>query len=319
MSLSELKTELEDEISKIMDEDFNVLVTETSLVPTVDSENITYPNLDDKRIKSVTINTCILYIDIRNSTQLNIDYNLKTLTRLYSAFMRSMTKAAQYFGGHVRNIIGDRVMVVFEEEDCFTNAVETAILLNSVSEYLLNKYFPEEKLEFGIGIDYGEMLVSKGGIRKDGKENAPYKSLVWLGKPANIASKLTDLANKSIETNSFYIIDKRDPGNKKYHNLSFEDFFRHDKFLSKQKFSRTKRSDDNDLDFLYSENYSAFPERSSHKTPKILMTEKVYLEYKNSNPNDLSVKENFWKKQPSHILNRKTIYGGSIIYRIFKS
>jgi hypothetical protein len=49
----------------------------------------------------------------------------------------------------------------------------------------------------GIGIDYGRMLVTKTGVRRHGNEQQNYRSLVWLGRPANIASKLTDLANKT--------------------------------------------------------------------------------------------------------------------------
>jgi hypothetical protein len=40
------------------------------------------------------------------------------------------------------------------------------------------------------------MLATKTGIRRHGEQQGNYRNLVWLGRPANVASKLTDLANK---------------------------------------------------------------------------------------------------------------------------
>jgi len=50
----------------------------------------------------------------------------------------------------------------------------------------------------GIGIDYGTMRVIKVGVPRRGQEASPNRGLVWAGAPANIASRLTDRANKSI-------------------------------------------------------------------------------------------------------------------------
>jgi adenylate cyclase len=107
-----------------------------------------------------------------------------------------MTRVARYYGGHVRGIIGDRVMVVFDKKDCFEDAVNTAVLMNSVAKHILNKHFKKNEIQCGIGIDYGKMLVTKVGIIRRSQEKSNYKGLVWLGRPANVTSKLTDLANK---------------------------------------------------------------------------------------------------------------------------
>src|ERR1019366_6964287 len=99
----------------------------------------------------------------------------------------------------VRGIIGDRVLMLFDAANCFTNVIDTAILINSVCQYVLNKHFTHNEITFGIGIDYGNMLATKTGIRRHGSAQQSYRSLVWLGRPANIASKLTDHANKPEE------------------------------------------------------------------------------------------------------------------------
>jgi adenylate cyclase len=103
-----------------------------------------------------------------------------------------MTRCAQVFGGEVRGIIGDRVMILFDSSSCFTNAVDTAVLINSVCQYVINKHFKHDEVSFGVGIDHGRMLATKTGVRRHGSAQQSYRSLVWLGRPANIASKLTD-------------------------------------------------------------------------------------------------------------------------------
>lgn len=114
--------------------------------------------------------------------------------------MRAATRCATYYGGEVRGIIGDRVMVIFETDKCFTKSVDTAILMNSVCKRVLNKHFKHGEVTFGIGIDFGRMLATKTGIRRHGSAQQSYRNLVWLGRPANIASKLTDAANKEADT-----------------------------------------------------------------------------------------------------------------------
>lgn len=90
-------------------------------------------------------------------------------------------------------------MVLFDRDNAFVNAVNCAVLMNSAAKYVINKHFKKGEVTCGIGIDAGRMLATKTGIRKHGNDQQNYKALVWLGRPANVASKLTDLANKPSE------------------------------------------------------------------------------------------------------------------------
>src|SRR5262249_45695169 len=119
-------------------------------------------------------------------------------------------------------IIGDRVMVLFESTNCFVNGVNTAILINSVCRYVINKHFKYNEVTFGIGIDYGTMLATKTGVRRHGSAQQSYRSLVWLGRPANIASKLTDKANKDAEK---VTIDKVRVAFRNGLSLKYEEYF----------------------------------------------------------------------------------------------
>lgn len=198
MSLEDLRKEIEEEMEDILSSDFFIEITETTTVPSMEDSGITYPNLKTKVQKCKLIETCVLYIDLRKSTDLNLSHRRETMSKLYSSFVRSIMKAAGYYNGKVRNVVGDRVMVLFDSENCYCNAYRTALLLTSVVSKLLNKHFTKNEVTAGIGLDFGKMLVTKAGIIKTGFENTNYKSFVWLGRPANIASKLTDLANKTI-------------------------------------------------------------------------------------------------------------------------
>lgn len=200
MKLSELRASLDDEASTILRGPFQVEVTDASVVPHSDDVRITFPNLDERRQACKLIDTCVLYIDIRRSTELNLSHRATIVARLYSAFVRAMSRAARHYRGHVRGIIGDRVMVLFDSQNAFTDALDCAILMNTVASRILNKYFKQNEVACGIGIDAGKMLVTKTGIIKRGEDGPSYRNLVWLGRPANVASKLTDLANKAAET-----------------------------------------------------------------------------------------------------------------------
>ncbi len=199
VDLVAFRADVNEEVSTILSSGFAINATETIYVPHSDDGAINFPNLDDKYQNVKVIETTVLYVDMRRSTELSLKHRRETVARLYSAFVRAMTRCAKAFGGEVRGIIGDRVMMLFDQPNCFGNAVDTAELIHSVCTYIINTHFRFEEVSFGVGIDYGRMLATKTGIRRHGSAQGSYHSLVWLGRPANIASKLTDNANKPAE------------------------------------------------------------------------------------------------------------------------
>ncbi|WP_321900034.1 adenylate/guanylate cyclase domain-containing protein [Paraburkholderia heleia] len=199
MTLKDLGADIAAEVETMLSGDFTITVTQTNTVPHSDDGAITFPNLDSKEQACKIVETCVLFIDIRRSTELNLRHRPHTVAKLYSSFVRCMVRCAEQFHGHVRGIIGDRVMVMFDQNNCFSNAIHTAAAMNSVSQYIINRHFKHGEVECGIGIDHGRMLATKTGFRRHGVQRHNYRSLVWLGRPANVASKLTDIANKKAE------------------------------------------------------------------------------------------------------------------------
>ena len=139
MALLEFLKDLDNDVSIVNSSDFEVEIIETNYVPSFSDANITYDNLDTRKKKCKRLESCVLYIDIRKSAKISSERQPKTLAKMYSSFIRTMASCARYYGGHIRNIVGDRVMVVFDRDNCFVNAVDTAVLMNSVCKYILNK------------------------------------------------------------------------------------------------------------------------------------------------------------------------------------
>lgn len=311
MDLQSIKAQIQDEVSTIISSSFTIEISETGTVPGLDESEITYPNFSTGRQKCKLIETCVLYIDIRQSTQLNLTHRRETMAKLYSAFVRSMARSSEVFGGKVRNVIGDRLMVLFDRGNCFFNAIQTAVLLNSVAKHVLNKEFPHDEIACGIGIDYGKMLVAKTGLVKHGVENAPYKSLVWLGRPANVASKLTDAASKVLTT-APYVAEAR------YFSL----------FNKVLWFNRTLEQfvDDLQQPVLSTMIQHKSPDfRAFYKWPKaravippILFTETVLNGLRKTAPYQEALRKGWWAEQPVNVAGYQgKIYGGDVVFTAF--
>lgn len=307
-ALRDFLEELDDAVETVLDSSFEIEVYDTKTVPRFDDSLITFDNLDSKVKKCRRLESCVLYVDIRDSAAISSEKQHWTLARLYSAFVRSMIKAAKYFGGHVRNIIGDRVMVVFDQEKCFSNPVNTAILMNSISQYIINKHF-SGAFRCGIGIDYGKMLVTKAGEVRRGAETEFYRSLVWLGRPANIASRLTDIANKEFSQVERLVRVAR------CYSEDAEWFWREencDGFLGElnMNYQRIIKHEDEDV-------CGFFRWDRTHTTsyPPILMSQAVYNGFKAEAPEDKTIKNNWWTAQSVSIKEYSGgVMGGDIIF-----
>lgn len=267
--------------------------TSTKEVPSRGDTVLTFEKGEDKKGKE--IETCVLFVDIRNSVQLNEEHSPNTMGKIYTAFTKSMLKIAKYHSGEVRNIIGDRVMIVFPTENCAENAVECAISINHISE-IMNKVFSDVDFRCGIGIDYGEMKVIKVGIIRQGDNNVENKNLVWIGKPANIASRLTDIANKKIDLvcvsyEDFYgissLVEKK---------MGYEEFF--NKFEWKEG------------NFYFSREKILDLKKEKQAIPPILITENVYDRL------SLSIKDYFKEQKNIDVKdNLKKVYGANLKWK----
>lgn len=303
MLMNELAQSIREETQGFMSSNFVPLIDSTENVPDVDDPKITYPNLV-KGLQGVqALKSCVLYVDLRESTRLSAELDDWDLTLLYTSFIRAMVRCGNQFGGHVRNIIGDRVMVVFDQERCFTNSVNTAVLMHTVMDKVLREELKMDNLDCGIGIDYGEMIVAKSGIIKQGVENTSNKALVWLGRPANVASKLTDVANKP-RSDVVSVALAPQPGS---FNWEWKDI-QMTEFLSNLETSLGRITHSNP-------SFASFLVPKHRTNPTILMTQEVYYGHAAESPDDNAVAKGLWRKTDVRVpFYSGDVFGGDIIY-----
>jgi adenylate cyclase len=306
------KAEVSEEVSTIFDPTFVINLTSTNAVPHSDDAAITFPNFDTGSQGVKVVETAVLYVDMRRSTLLSLRHYPHIVAKLYSAFVRAMTRCSKVFNGEVRGIIGDRVMMLFDNAGCYENAVNTAVLINSVCKYVINKQFPHEEVSFGIGIDYGRMLATKTGIRRHGSARQSYHSLVWLGRPANVASKLTDNANKPEEARELVKL-RVGYGTPPVYRDEWPS-----EFVQKFTYDQTRG-------FMVAPNfhsYTVFKERvvTAESTPPILMSKRVYDGYKTACPLAPAIREGWYTKVDRRIPDvPDEVFGADVVYLTFQA
>lgn len=295
-----------DNITNVINDWKNTTFTfnQKDYVPGLDDKNLTYGNGEEK--KGIDIETCVLFVDIRNSVQLTKDKQVRTMGKIYSVFTHCVLLAAQYDGGYVRNIIGDRVMVVFSPEDCFRKAVYCAITINHIAS-MINDKFDNFEFKCGIGVDYGRISVMKVGVQKKGSENDDNKGLVWVGYPANFASRLTDSANKEF-TDTYYKVDGEFY---EYHPLESPllGFRKSGYYRKTQKYTAEKLAADvkvsqsgHNLELSSCRKiYSIDREEEKYTYKPILLSDKVFQEYAKVDSEENDIKDGKWLKQPRKI------------------
>ena len=329
MSVKPIIDEIEQEVIDVNKTTF--IHNPTDLVPSISDPGLTYESGDDKKGKK--IETCVLFVDIRNSVALTEKHQSQTMGRVYTAFTKAVLKLARHHNGHTRNIIGDRVMIVFPSKDCFKNAVHCAISIHHASEKLIDKHFAVD-FKCGIGIDYGELRVIKVGIQRNGNENAENKGLVWVGYPTNLASRLTDVANKKLEKK--YFIVTRNPINPKAIKPFFDlsryfgntsDYDPNAPFylnttetveMSVEEFADSiAQYDDGSLFTGDGKNIKFEKKTKTHTFPPILMTESVFKGYKKENPKGNDIVNDWWLEQKYPIDNiKEKVFGRHLTWKI---
>ena len=300
---------VEAEVKDIFNTDFEFLHSKT--VPNVDDTTLTYANGDTKKGKEIT--TCVLFVDIRNSVALNQEAYTKTMGRIYTVFTKSVLRVAAHCGGYVRNIIGDRVMVVFPEENCFQNAVDCAITINHIAKYVINPQIREHNFTCGIGVDYGKMRCIKVGVEKHGTENSDNKNLVWIGSPANMASRLCDNANKEVQLFKVIHTVYEPRFDLLQHQSIFDNF---EKIVKTEKLTAEQISE-----IISTKGYKSISSIEKEGKPErrnpILVSKVVFDGFKKACPYYISIKHDLWKLDNRDIRDVTfAVYGADLHWKL---
>lgn len=180
-----LKDDIKSKVKAILDENFEV--TDVTYVPKIDDPKLTFGNTGLKFTGSS------LFIDLRGSTAVLNTHNKPTVAKLHMAFFHTIVKIANSLDGNVRSFNGDSALIFFQGnlKATLSTAVKCAMQIKYMidnSEGGINEQLKKySKLDFGIGIDHGNILCTKVGI--GGEHN---RDIFWIGNPVNKSTVLGD-------------------------------------------------------------------------------------------------------------------------------
>lgn len=154
------------------------------------------PDTTDVRLTNdgVLLDAAVLYADIAGSTALLSATSARFVAELYKCYLNGACKILRNRGGEITSFDGDRVMAVFVGAEKASAAVRSALAISHLASQIISPRvrsmyasipaYSNLTLRHGIGIDAGQVLVARAGIRNN-------NDLVWVGMPANVAAKLS--------------------------------------------------------------------------------------------------------------------------------
>lgn len=189
-----LKSDLENEVGTI----FRSRWTERDGTVVPDEDSVKLSN------DAVKLVGTVLYADMADSTTMVDNSTNQRSAESYKAFLHCAAKIIRSEGGTITAYDGDRVMAVYLGDSKNTSAVRTAMKIRWASINIIN---PAKKDQYSddrypvaqaIGIDTSSLYVANTGVRGA-------KDLVWVGRAANYAAKLSALPSGYIYiTDSIY-------------------------------------------------------------------------------------------------------------------
>jgi len=162
-------------------------------IPTID--NVTFGK------KAYKTEMTTFSIDLRKSSQLLFDHQNQTTGKIHKAFLTATAKTIQYFGGEIRDFQGDSILAFWKGKNKpdIQAAVRAALAIKWLLSKRLKNYFQKyTELNYGIGIDNGDIYVVRAGIKRNPNNN----DLVYIGKSVNFA---VAIANKAENPNNIEI------------------------------------------------------------------------------------------------------------------
>lgn len=152
------------------------------------------PEAEDVRLgnDAVLLDGTVLYADLANSTALVNSFPNWYAAEVYKSYLVCACKVIRKNGGEITAFDGDRVMAVYIGDHKNTAATRTALQINYVVQKLINPRlkarYPDKSCTVtqSVGVDTSKLFVAKTGIRGS-------NDLVWVGRAANYAAKLSSL------------------------------------------------------------------------------------------------------------------------------
>lgn len=144
---------------------------------------------------AVVIEGAFLYADLAGSAAIAAACPWQTTARILRAYLAAATRLMRMHGGEVRSFDGDRAMAVFAGAEACQRAVRCALEIQHITDEVLAPAAQQRfssirnngvDIRQACGVDVGVVRAVRTGIRNN-------NDLIWVGRPASLAAKLSDL------------------------------------------------------------------------------------------------------------------------------
>ncbi len=144
--------------------------------------------------QGVNLTATYLYADMAKSSEAAHKLKKEVTARIIRCYLDAATRIVRNKGGEIRSFDGDRVMGIFIGDSKNSSAIRAGLGIHWAVESVLRTKFaskwPDLKnhwsMHHGIGIDTGEAMLVRGGVRGN-------NDLVSIGAAPNVAAKLSGL------------------------------------------------------------------------------------------------------------------------------
>jgi len=143
--------------------------------------------------EGVNLSGTVLYADLDGSTAMVDSETRQFAGEVYKAYLRCCARVISLRGGTITAYDGDRVMAVFIGNYKNTNAAKCALNINYVVRDIINpairSVYTSQTFQVKqvVGVDTSKLMATRTGVRGN-------NDLVWVGRAANYAAKLTTLS-----------------------------------------------------------------------------------------------------------------------------
>jgi class 3 adenylate cyclase len=177
-----LGEELKTEVSKVFRERWKV--RDGTVVP--QSEDLPLAN------EGVELDATVLYADLAESTALVDRHTTDLAGEVYKSYLYCAAKIIRSEGGEITAYDGDRIMAIYIGSTKNSSAARTALKINYAVREIINPALANVystgtyTVKQVVGVDTSKLRAARTGVRGA-------NDLVWIGRAANYAAKLTAL------------------------------------------------------------------------------------------------------------------------------
>lgn len=160
----------------------------------------TVPKTADVALKNgaVRLEAAYLYADLGQSTLLQKNFKDWFAAQVIRMYLNGTSQIIRNNGGSIKSFDGDRVMGIFVGDNKRNIATKTALQINWLVSQCISPIIKERlkdqttqwKMTHGVGVDVGEALITRAGVRNATGETT-HNDLISVGRAPNIAAKLS--------------------------------------------------------------------------------------------------------------------------------